>query len=246
MDRTLYLHHLEREDTHWWFLGRRRIIQELIAKLGLKTPLRILDIGSGTGGLLSLLLPFGEVSALEGDGESANRIGARYENKIKVYKSFLESADFTNQIFDLITSFDVLEHIEKDEEALDKIYALLAPGGTFLITVPACPFLWSGHDEMNDHFRRYLKAELRSKLEKAGFEVDRISYFNFFLFLPVLLARYYFRLRGRIGSDIGMPSSIINQALLRIFSAERFFLRWANFPLGVSIFAIARKVEKRG
>ncbi|MEO5927989.1 MAG: class I SAM-dependent methyltransferase [Patescibacteria group bacterium] len=241
MDRSLYRDHHRLEESHWWFLGRRKIIRTLLETLRLRAPSRVLDIGSGAGGMLETLLPYGSVSALEGDAESATHIRERYADRVTVLPQFFEQANILPGSFDVVSLFDVLEHIEDDEAALRKIFAILSPGGTLIITVPAFPFLWSGHDVLNRHFRRYVGKELRFKIEQAGFKIRRLSYFNFFLFLPIVIARLFFRASGRVESDFHVPNAGTNTLLMKIFSAEHAFVRRVNLPIGVSILAVAKK-----
>lgn len=144
--------------------------------------------------------------------------------------------------FDLVTLFDVLEHFEDDGAAL-AIYERLNSGGYVVLTVPAFRFLWSEHDDLAHHQRRYTKRELQDTLEKAGFRIVRLSYFNFFLFPVVAVARLAKKFLGinTGATDFFMPSAPINSLLASLFSAERYFLRYINFPFGVSIIAIAQK-----
>lgn len=241
MDRLLYRDHQQQEESHWWFVGRRRVVAMLLKTLRLNSSRRLLDVGSGAGGMLELLLTYGQVTSLEGDAECAEHIRERYGERVTVLPHFFESLDPTKQTFDVVSMFDVLEHIEDDVAALKKIHALLVPGGWYIATVPACPFLWSSHDDLNKHYRRYMKRELCQKVEQAGFTIARCSYFNFFLFVPIFFARMLFRLIGRVDSDVRAPSAGVNGLFAKIFSFERFCLSRFSFPIGVSLFIIAKK-----
>ena len=149
---------------------------------------------------------------------------------------------FPDASFDAITMLDVLEHIEDDVGSLATIERLLRPGGTFLCTVPAFAFLWSGHDDDAQHKRRYTRPELRAKLEGAGLRVRKISYYNTFLFPPIVSAHYLLggRRRGS-GTALREVATPLNAVLCRIFAAERHWLRVGTFPFGVSVLALARK-----
>jgi len=148
-----------------------------------------------------------------------------------------------NERFDLITLFDVLEHLEDDEESIRKIKEMLKPGGYAVFSVPAFSFLWSEHDELAHHRRRYTARELREKLTRAGLYPIKITYFNTFLFLPILTFRFLRKLlRFRGGkTDFFMAPEPINKCLAALFGAERFLLRLIDFPFGVSLLAIAKK-----
>src|SRR4029077_3610296 len=79
--------------------------------------------------------------------------------------------------FDVIGAFDVLEHIEEDEQALGELFRCCRPGGGIVITVPQHRFLWSAADEYAYHKRRYSRRELISKVRMAGFEILRVTSF---------------------------------------------------------------------
>lgn len=240
MDRELYHDHHHLEESHWWFLGRRYIVEDFLKNF-LEFGDRILDVGSGGGGMLEVLLRYGSVTAMEGDTESVERIRVRYGDRVAIIPSFLEQSQLSLKSFNVVTMFDVLEHIDDDDEALRIIHNILPDNGIFIATLPACPFLWSGHDELNQHYRRYVRRDLCRRLQAAGFTIERISYFNFFLFFPTLLIRIVFRCIGRVGIDTRVSNGGMNSFLARLFSFERFFLRNRNFPIGVSLIVVARK-----
>jgi len=127
-------------------------------------------------------------------------------------------------------------------QSLKTIKELLTATGTAIITVPAYMFLWSHFDEINEHKRRYTLTELKNKLEQAGFRIEKISYYNTFLFPIAYVVRKLNNFLGRNGvSDIEMPSDIMNNLLRRVFSSEKSLLRYCNFPFGVSVLAVVKK-----
>ena len=147
-----------------------------------------------------------------------------------------------SNVFDVVVSCHVIEHIEKDGEALNSIKYLMKKNGILVLTVPALMSLWSKFDEVNHHKRRYRKSELSHKIKAANFQILRISYFNSFL-LPMI---YIYRkatvfLKKEEVSDLKMPGKIINFILEKIFLIESYFLRVVNFPIGVSIIAVVKK-----
>jgi SAM-dependent methyltransferase len=226
------------EDEHWWFVGRRRILEAVIETLPLPENPRILEIGAGTGGNLALLGRFGTVRAVELD-DDARRM-AREKTGLPVQQGFLpDGLPFDEPEFDLVCLFDVLEHIERDEAALRTLRGLLRPGGRLLLTVPAHPWLWSRHDEKLHHVRRYRAGELARVCRKAGFRIDRLSYFNLLLFPVAVLVRLADRLRAE-GNVAGEepPPPLVNQALRAIFGSERLWLRRHDLPFGVSLLAV--------
>src|SRR5262252_7893084 len=148
MDPSLYREFAERHEArHWWFVGRRRIVASVLA--GLLEPgrdLRILDVGCGTGGMLPLLGSFGQVTGID-PAEAA----IRYSRQHAAPGVELYQVDFPAEIppgrdYDLLTLFDVLEHLDDDAAALRAARSLLKPGGWLLVTVPALRSLWSPHD----------------------------------------------------------------------------------------------------
>lgn len=136
---------------------------------------------------------------------------------------------------------DVLEHIDDDAGALAALHDLLRPRGRLLITVPAYQWLWSGHDVVAHHRRRYTARQLRSRLAEAGFAVSYLSYFNTFLFPLIATKRLLSRISGwEGGSDMEAGTSPVASRVLRtVFGAERHLLRWFRLPFGVSIVVLA-------
>tara|TARA_Y100000310_G_C20671841_1_gene810733 strand:+ start:2076 stop:2513 length:438 start_codon:yes stop_codon:yes gene_type:complete len=140
----------------------------------------------------------------------------------------------------LILAADVLEHLKDDETAVRKISKAINKSGTFLITVPAFQSLFSRHDELCHHYRRYSKKQLESILKKAGFEIEFISYWNFFLFIPVAFLKLTKKYFGKeSGSDVGKTPQIINEILKTIVRIENKIIK-QNIPLPFGISIICR------
>jgi len=229
------------EDRHWWFLARRAIVAKMIAGLGLPPQSRILDTGCGTGGNLAMLRNFGEVAATEMD-DWAREIAAAKSVASVSFGKLPDVLPYHGPEFDLVTLLDVLEHVQDDQAALKSLNGLLKPSGYLLITVPAYPFLWSGHDEAHHHYRRYRLGELAGKTREAGFDVVYASYFNTFLFPLIAAIRLIGQLLKRnAGSDLSMPSRWLNRLLYTIFASERALLGKVTLPFGVSALLVARK-----
>src|SRR5579871_6057617 len=168
MEHDAYIEMADAEIAHWWFQGRRQILASDIA--------RILELGSGTGGNFDMLRRFGSVTAMEANA-TARRISLQKSSgAVTVMAGTLprEIPVFDNK-FDLICLFDVLEHVEEDEETLAVIKDLLAEGGKIVLTVPALAKLWGPHDERVHHKRRYGQKELNAKLRRAGFRIAKLS-----------------------------------------------------------------------
>lgn len=241
MKQELYKELYELEEKHWWFVGRRKIIFSLIQKYIPDNLGKILDIGCGTGLNSDLLRNRGgEVIGLE-ISEDAIRYASRRAPWLKVIKGSFPETDLSGK-FDLITLFDVLEHIDDDNSALLTVKELLSEKGYAVITVPAFKYLWSSHDELAHHKRRYTSRELRQKIEEAGFELVKVSYFNFIFSPLIFIVRFFRNFFGLFPSstDFFLPPNWLNGILAWVFSTERFWLEFGNFPFGVSIITIIK------
>ena len=227
------------EETHWWFVGRRRMIAGLIEQLDPPPRARVIELGAGTGGNLEMLKTFGTVSAMEYDA------GAREVAAAKVGIPVLagrlpDDIPFEAGSADIVGLFDVLEHIEDDAGTLRAIRQILAPNGALVLSVPAHQWLWSGHDEVLHHFRRYSKDQLRRLAIDCGYRVRRLTYFNCALFPAAALVRLLDR-RDADGDVAGgrVPPAPINSTLRGILTAEARLARLFNgLPMGLSLFAV--------
>lgn len=235
MEDIAYKALAEFEKNHWWFVSRRSILHSVLEQLASTKDLKILEIGAGTGGNIEMLKKFGKVTALEGNPLAITHL--KQKEGIQLLESFLdESLIDRGEKYDLIVLFDVLEHIEDDDQAMHIIKTLLTPTGSILLTVPAFKFLWSDHDKVHHHHRRYNKKELLDLAKKHHLSVKRATYFNTILFPMITFARIILNLLPLKEVDqTKKPNKIINMILTKIFSSEKVFLKHINFPIGVSL-----------
>ena len=242
MENEIFQKMLKLESSHWWFVARRKIIQRAINNLDLPRNIRILDAGCGNGDNLSLLSTFGDLVAFE-KNEYAFKT-AKSKKIGEIYKAELPDK-LPNTIktnFDLIVLLDVLEHIDDDSKSLTTVRKLMNNKGIILITVPAFQWLWSEHDVIHHHKRRYSKSELREKLDSSGFRIKYISYFNTLLFPFALVERIGQKIFSPSNPEIlELPNNKINFLLEKIFSLEAIFMNKISLPFGLSLVAIAEK-----
>jgi SAM-dependent methyltransferase len=233
------------EGTHWWFVGRRRIIKSFIericADLKRQHP-RILDIGCGTGANLEMLCPFGETEGV--DVSAAALAFCRERGLQNVRQGEAEHLPYEDGSFDLVTALDVVEHLDDDVAGLGEMRRVLRPAGRALLFVPAFMFLWGGQDDVSHHRRRYTRAGLKCVVRAAGFEVESATYANITFFAPILLGRLLLRATGvRLESENNINVGALNGLLGRILGAESSLLGHANLPFGVSLICVARRVD---
>jgi len=238
MERVVYQQMAELDDRHWWYRARRRILAELIRReVRLPADGRILEIGCGTGHNLQMLSGFGHVDGLELDDEAAALSEKRLGRGI--IRSPLPELDGVSNDYDLIGAFDVIEHIEDDRAALAAIATKLKPGGKFMMTVPAHPWMWTAHDVANHHKRRYSKRSLRALVEGSPMRLQKIGYFNSLLFPVAVAERTVSKLRGKDDGDVSLPPALLNRTLEAVFASERYLVGRLPLPPGLSLFAVA-------
>lgn len=243
LDRSAYDRLFELEQRHFWRIGRRRMIVDVLTRWRPPGPLRILDVGGACSLVSQELTRFGEVTVIEPDRPTAE-FAAR-ELGLDVRPGSLPDELPVEGSFDVVTLFDVLEHIDDEGPAMAAVARLVRPGGLLVVTVPALPVLWSDHDVSVHHRRRYTRTTLRPVIERAGFRIERLSYHTCLLFPLVFAQRMASRLRGvkaRAEYDVKVPPAPLNRALLAVMEAERRLLRRVDLPIGSSLVAIASRV----
>lgn len=244
MDRIVYDRMAEHDTSHWWYVARRDILADFIAR-EVQPPqsARILEIGCGTGHNLPMLSAFGEVDAIEID-PAARDIASKRLGKPVGSAPLPELSGVPNGQYDLIAVLDVVEHIADDVAALAAMGRRLKPGGKILITVPAHQWMWSAHDVVNHHQRRYSKATLTRALEMAGLEWRKLGYFNSLLFPAAVAARLAGRLSGKDDSDDSPPPGPLNTIFRKVFRLERHLIGRVPLPPGLSLIVVAQPASK--
>jgi SAM-dependent methyltransferase len=239
MERAVYEQMAEYDQKHWWYRARRKVLAEMIRRL-VDPPkdARILEIGCGTGHNLPMLGEFGKVDALELD-EEARVIAEKRLGRSVMSAPLPELAGVPEHQYDLVAAFDVIEHIDDDRAALVSIASRLKPCGKFVMTVPAHQWMWSAHDVVNHHKRRYSKGALKRLIEGSPLKLERIGYFNSLLFPLAVAERLSSRMRSKEDVDLKLPSAPLNSALERCFAAERHLIARLPLPPGLSLFAVA-------
>ena len=235
------------ERHHWWWEGRRELTKWLLGK---KKYHRILDVGCGTGETLSYLrtiYPKSEIYGVDTSQKAVNFSKGRGHKM--VFRANAIKLPFKDNFFDAILFLDVLEHVKNDQRAIREAGRVLRKNRRIIITSPGLSFIWSPHDEMQGHQRRYTRREIRRLTVEAGMKVNFISYFNFFLSPIIVTIRLLSRIkrfRYLTNYDRGLNFEIankefINSLLKKIFVTEIKLLRYLNYPFGVSIVAALKK-----
>ena len=240
------------EQKHFWQVGRRELILDVLKRnvphLANST---MLEIGCGNGNVLAHL----KSSGISIAGMDILMEGLRFcrqrSSSVDLYQADILSLPFLNN-WDIIGVFDVLEHISEDEAALREVNRALKPAGYLILTVPAHKFLWSHHDRIANHVRRYDKSELATKLRHSGFSIKKISYYVSSLF-PILAA---IRMSNKLFDKRNINRTIdeaievktipvINETFLQLIRFETWLIRYFSLPVGASLIALAEKLNAK-
>src|SRR5512133_1960829 len=246
MDESVYHLHYEQEESHWWFAARAVIVRRIIDRYGnLKPGDTILDIGCGTGAILKSLS-----DRYRAVGIDLSPLAVEYSKKRGLTEVFeMPVEQFPRDRYDVRAALllDVIEHIDDDLSVLESTREIVEPDGRVIITIPAHHWMWSAHDLLHHHKRRYSVESLRDLLDRAGLEPVKFTYYNTMLF-PVAAAVRLLDRRKRptiSATKLDMPSPLANQVLRTIFASERFLVPRLNLPFGVSLLAVAKPKSGR-
>jgi SAM-dependent methyltransferase len=240
MDRDYELQTHRAEDRHWWYRGRRAVLECVIADLPLPATARILDAGCGSGRNMVELARRGTVTGVELSQTSV--CVARAREAGEVIEGSVMDMPFDRDSFELAVSLDVIEHLRDDLGALIELRRVVAPGGHLLVTVPAYQWLWSGHDVINHHFRRYTRRSLLGVANRAGWKCLRTTYFNSVLLPAAILLRVLDRLSTKTTEsslDLWIPPEPMNWLLEQPLALEaKLIARGGRIPAGLSLLAV--------
>lgn len=245
MNPEVYERHLHLDRHHFWRIAKRSLILQMLeAYLPSSRDLRILDVGSATSQILLDLQEFGDLTAVEPSKEAIEMTQKLLG--IAMVQGFLPR-DLPDGRFDLITLFDVLEHVDDDKGAVKELACRLKDEGILICTVPAYKWLWSSHDVVLHHHRRYTNRQLRSLLCSSGFRICRITYYTSLLFPFLCAQRFIWNFNEWKGKNdhtykVNVPISPVNSILGYVMVLERFIMRYINLPFGSALIVVARKV----
>ncbi len=239
---------LDLDERHWWFAGRRRVVRGELERLPLPSPARVLDAGCGSGRNLVELARFGPVAGIELRPQAAAVAERRGIGDVRVGP--VESLPWEDGVFDLVTCLDVLEHTADDGVTLRELRRVTRAGGFLLLTVPAYQMLWSAHDVVSGHVRRYRARTVSDAVIGAGWTVRRLTAFNTLLLVPTVAVRLAQRGRTRAPagcrSELELTSRWLNRVLEQPLRAEAALLRrGARLPVGLSLLVVARNRGRR-
>ena len=247
MDPSEYDKMYSLEEANWWYVGRRDLVMKLAARFVNRLPekpLRILDAGCGTGINLKCLQILGDVYGLD-NSKNALKF-SRIRGLHSLICGSVDKLPFKNGLFDLVLALDVIEHMDEDISAVRELNRVLKPGGRLIITVPAFQFLWTSYDLAVHHKRRYTRSGLLNILRLSRFDIEKATYWNFFLFLPVAIVRLSKRVHrsgDAMQTDLAKLPSLLNGLLRGLISIENVILMGFDLPVGISVICMCRKVS---
>jgi SAM-dependent methyltransferase len=245
MEKNSYDVEAKVESFHWWFAVRKKLLKSILSSINVPINGVTLDIGCGVGSNLRALGLAGLYKTVGLDRSFYALSLAKSRLNLPLINGDLNQLPVRSKSFGLIIAMDILEHLEDDANGIRELYRVLKNEGTLILTVPAFGFLWGIQDVVTGHKRRYSRKEILVKLRQGGFTILRSSYFNFFLFFPILMVRRMIHLMGlRIESENEVNFPLINFLFKTIFSLEVYLLKYLSFPFGVSILCIGKKKEQ--
>lgn len=257
MREDLYKDLYDKEHTHWWHIGKRRIVYSLLKRYlppGHREDRRALDLGCGTGLNLEQLEKYALATGTDYYVEALDF--CRQRGHTRLAKADAANLPFADQYFDIATALDVIEHLDDDYVALKELYRVMKPGGLLIVSVPAYKFLWTYWDDILGHRRRYTTGMMEKVMRKAGFRVRKLSYSNAIILAPVMLVRLIKSILYKRASERGEDTepesdfvtvpALINGALIGYYGLEAKLLRKGSLPFGLSVICVAQRPYDKG
>jgi SAM-dependent methyltransferase len=241
MDREQYEIMYRVEQTHWWYRGMRRNTRMLLRRfLAPGRTYDLLDAGCGTGGTTQDLYEFGRVIGLDFSTDALGFAASRGLHDL--VRGSVEQLPFSDDRFDVVTSFDVLYHRAVGDErvALAECHRVLRPGGYALIRIPAFDWLRGAHDVVIHTERRFTVGQLTSRMRDAGFEICYASYANSILFPLALAKRLVDRYLPASPADLSVPPKPVNLAFETALALEAPIAHRVGLPVGLSTVVLGR------
>ena len=232
------------ETDFWWFAGKRIFMRRLLGDhlRGRAGSLRILDVGCGTGANAIDMSAYGEVTASD---RSLDALRMAAERGVR-HRCAASAPDlpFATNSFDIVTAFDILEHVDDDLGFLDELTRVLRPGGALAIHVPAWPSLWSGHDVVLEHKRRYTYRGLRALMKRSSLDIEHFGWASCAILAPTAALRWVRRALGDdAAADQGRVPRPLNSLLRELYRAEAAMALSVGLPFGLSLAVIAVKPQ---
>lgn len=235
------------EDADWWHKARRELLLQILGQIYQENHsklLKILDLGCGAGLNLKHMTKYGDIVGLDCYEDAL--IFSKSRGISNLVRASGDKLPLKEGVFDVVCALDVLEHIEDDIAVMNELRRVMAPTGYLILTVPAFQALWSSHDVVAHHVRRYSKSLLLRNLEKCRFKVSKFTYWNFHLFPLIWVFRLFRKNQlAEAKSDIRKLPSYINHVLLCLLRLENKAITMnISLPFGVSILCVCRKEGK--
>lgn len=233
------------EENHWWFKGRRDLILKLLKRNSKDSS--ILEVGCSGGALLQDLKRSGFIHNY-GIDISKQAIALCLSKGLEnVFQADACKLPFSSNFFDIIIASDILEHVEDDCAAVQEWTRVLKKNGVLLVFVPAFKWLWTEHDAVNNHYRRYSVKQLRDVVQVNGITISKINYWNTILFIPICIIRcfqklFFINTLSKKKDQLTKFSSGINWLLTNLLKFENYLLyKDLKLPWGVSIWVMGKK-----
>ena len=260
MDESYGARYAELYRAHWWWRAREELLDRLLQRLlgtGREGALRgaarasdprgtssddLLDFGCGDGLFFPVLARYGTPHGIEPDARLLDPAGP-WRDRISTEPLTAEPTETGR--YRLIVALDVLEHIEDPRPVVKELARRLAPGGWFVATVPAFQSLWTAHDDLNHHVRRYRLRELETLVGEPGLEIVESRYFFTWLAMLKWLVARVERLVRPTSKPPTVPFGPFNAAALTVSRIEQRLLGDSHPAFGSSALVVARSSLSR-